>query len=206
MSAVSLIPPFRWEQNQRRSPLLRLPPELRNRIYELVLDVGQVNVGFKRWEHRLRTPHGRRAFDTIEGGFCCRVLGRDENPWRPSKPPVPGDPAPSRGMTLLSPVCRRLYHETTLLPYTLNAWSFASRHVMERYVMKEKRLPLPQRRAIHTLYSQHVLPWAVEKYLGGLKVIVLENGLKMTKRFIEADLEHGQRPTISWDLSHQKWK
>ena len=109
-------------------------------------------------------------------------------------------------MTLLSPACRQLYHETALLPYTLNAWSFESRHVMERYVMKEKRLPLPQRRAIHTLYSQHVLPWAVEKYFGGLEVIVLENGLKMTKRVIEADPEHGRRPTISWDLSDKKWK
>jgi hypothetical protein len=109
-------------------------------------------------------------------------------------------------MTLLSPACRQLYHETTLLPYTLNAWSFESRQVMERYVMKEKRLSLPQRRAIHILYSQHVLPWAVEIYFGGLEVIVLENGLKMTKRVIEADPEHGRRPTISWDLSDKKWK
>ncbi|AEO58260.1 hypothetical protein MYCTH_2305461 [Thermothelomyces thermophilus ATCC 42464] len=146
-----------WTRNQQLSPLLRLPPELRNRIFELVLNVGQINVCFKRWEHRLRIKPGNpghRYYETIEGGFYCRILERNQNPWKAHR----DGPPPRRGMTLLSPVCRQLYHETALLPFRLNAWSFESLRVLDRFVMKEKRLPRPQRRAIRLLYTQTVLP------------------------------------------------
>ncbi|KAL2137799.1 hypothetical protein VTI28DRAFT_8193 [Corynascus sepedonium] len=196
-----------WTRNQQLSPLLRLPPELRNRIFELVLDVGQINVCFKRWEHRLRTKPGtagHRYYETIEGGFCCRILERDQNPWKDSKA-QPTDRPPRRGMTLLSPVCRQLYHETVLLPFRLNAWSFESLRILDRFIMKEKRLPLPQRRAIRLLYTQTVLPTPVEKYFGALEMIVLESGLTMVRR-IEDDPEHGNRKVIGWDLSYTKLK
>ncbi|KAK0719345.1 hypothetical protein B0H67DRAFT_483808 [Lasiosphaeris hirsuta] len=185
-----------WECNQQLSPLLRLPAELRNRIYELLLDVGQINVCFKRWEHKARK--------TVEGGFWCRVLDKKQDPWKVSTRQP--DPAPPHGMTLLSPVCRQLYHETALLPYTLNAWSFESTHIMERYVMKEKRIPLPQRRAIRVLYSQQVLTAAAEKSFGGLEVILLQGGVRMTKRVIEADPENAGRRTILWEVAHRWWK
>ncbi|KAJ4289320.1 hypothetical protein N0V88_007071 [Collariella sp. IMI 366227] len=163
-----------WEHNRNLSPLLRLPPELRNRIYELVLSVGQVNVRFKKWEHRPRTrSNGQRYYETsAEGGFFCRVLDRDQNPWqepRESKSTTTIITTERRGgMTLLSPVCRQLYHETVLLPFRLNAWSFESLAVMDRFVMKEKRLPLPHRRAIRVLYSPTPLPTHEEKYFGGV--------------------------------------
>lgn len=109
-------------------------------------------------------------------------------------------------MTLLSPVCRQLYHETALLPYSLNAWSFETRHVMERYLIKEKRLPRPHRRAIKLLYSQHVLPSLVEKYFGGLKTIMLENGITMTKEVDDADPENPRRQSSAWEVSRHVWK
>ncbi|KAL2129644.1 hypothetical protein VTI74DRAFT_7501 [Chaetomium olivicolor] len=192
-----------WERNQQLSFLLRLPAELRNRIYELVLNVGQINVRFKKWEHKPRTRNGQRYYKTTEGGFWCRILDRDQNPWRESK--ASDCPSP-RGMTLLSPVCRQLYHETVLLPFRLNAWSFESLAVMDRYVIKEKRLPLPHRRAIRLLYSPTVLPAPVEKFFGGLEVVVLETGLTMVKRAVESDSESGCRPPTSWDVYHRKWK
>ncbi|KAK4149275.1 hypothetical protein C8A00DRAFT_47074 [Chaetomidium leptoderma] len=196
-----------WERNQQFSPLLRLPPELRNRIYELVLDVGQINVYFKKWEHRARTRHGQRYYETTEGGFGCRILDRDQNPWRDPKPETTTEsPSSGRGMKLLSPVCRQLYHETVLLPFRLNAWSFESLSAMDRYVMKEKRLPLPHRRAIRLLYVQTVLPTAVENYFGGLEVVVLGSGLTMAKRMVESDhAEHGRRKTVAWDIHVRKW-
>lgn len=209
----------RFDRNQQVSPLLRLPSELRNQIYELVLDVGQINVCFKKWEHRARTrSNGQRYYETIVGGFCCRILGRDQNPWRevkqaprttagPSLPPPPPPPPPRRGLKLLSPVCRQLYHETALLPFRLNAWSFESLHVMDRFVMKEKRLALPHRRAIRLLYSQTVLPAAVEKYFGGLEVIVLETGLTMVKQASsEQGPESARRQVVAWNVYHRKWK
>lgn len=192
-----------WERNQQLSPLLRLPPELRNRIYELVLDVGQIHVCFKRWEHKPRLRNGQRYYKTTEGGFGCRILERGQNPWQSAKSI---QPSPTRGMTLLSPVCRQLYHETALLPYSLNAWSFETRHVMERYLIKEKRLPRPHRRAIKLLYSQHVLPSSIEKYFGGLKTVMLEYGITMTKRLENADPENPRRQPGAWDVSRHVWK
>ncbi|GAB1318525.1 F-box domain-containing protein [Madurella fahalii] len=192
-----------WERNQQLSPLLRLPPELRNRIYELVLDVGQIHVCFKKWEHKARTRNGQRYYDTTEGGFWCRVLERDQNPWQSV---TSMQPVPTRGMTLLSPVCRQLYHETALLPYSLNAWSFETHHVMERYLIKEKRLPRQHRRAIKLLYSQHVLPSPVEKYFGGLEKIMLEYGITMTKGVDDADSENPRHQSSAWEVSRHVWK
>ncbi|KAK4160311.1 hypothetical protein QBC43DRAFT_114109 [Cladorrhinum sp. PSN259] len=191
-----------WHRNQQQSPLLRLPPELRNRIYDLVLRVGQINVCYKKWEHKKRFRKGVPYYETREGGFWCRILRREQNPW-------PGNAfrvEPPHGLTLLSPVCRQLYHETALLPYTVNTWSFESRYVMDRYVVKEKRLPLSHRRAIKILYSQGVLTAALEKYFGGLEVVLLEGGVKMTKHIIDADPEHAGRRMITWDISNTWWK
>ncbi|KAH6857035.1 hypothetical protein B0I37DRAFT_304227 [Chaetomium sp. MPI-CAGE-AT-0009] len=162
-----------WTRNQQLSPLLRLPPELRNQIFELVLAVGQINVCFKKWGRRVQIKNGQRHYETITGGFYCRILGKDQNPWVGSKANAT-EPPPRRGMTLLSPVCRQLYHETVLLPFRLNVWSFESLHVLDRFVIKEKRLPRPHRRAIRLLYAQGLLPKSAAKYFGGLKVIVLE--------------------------------
>src|SRR4051794_33759956 len=140
----------RWDFNRLESPLLRLPPEIRNQIYELVLDVGQINVCFKKFEHWKARTHnnGQRCYETAApGGFFCRILERDQNPW--TIRPTASCP---RGMTLLSSVCRMLYKETVLMPYELNVWSFDSLPTMERYILKEKRLPRPQVRAIRVMY------------------------------------------------------
>lgn len=141
-------------------------------------------------------------YETREGGFWCRVLGRKQNPW----PTNPFKVEPPRGMTLLSPVCRQLYHETALLPYSINTWSFESSYVMDRYIVKEKRLPVTHRRAIRVLYSQGVLTVALEKYFGGLEVVLLKGGLRMTKHIIDADPEHAGRQMVTWDVSSPWWK
>lgn len=187
-----------WQRNERLSLLLRLPPELRNRIYELVLYVGQIKVCYKKWEHRRRLHT-----ETVEGGWYCRLLHKEQNPW--DLWPLE-HPQPPRGMTLLSPVCRQLHHETALLPFSLNAWSFESQQVMDRFVVKEKRLPMPHRRAIRLLYSQAVLTTAVEKYFGGLEVILLENNTRMTKHVIDVDPDHAGCRRIAWDITHPWWK
>ncbi|KAK0742094.1 hypothetical protein B0T21DRAFT_381792 [Apiosordaria backusii] len=177
-----------WNQNTH-SPLLRLPPELRNRIYELVLSVGQIQVIFKKYQFRVinngTIGNSRPTYETLPGGFGCLILDREENPWptahlHKSVPPAEREKASiytwGRGMTLLSPVCRQLYHETVLLPYRLNAWSFRSIAVMDRFLVKERRLPKSHRGAIRVLYSQCVLTAAVEKLFAGLEVVLLDGG------------------------------
>lgn len=75
-------------------------------------------------------------------------------------------------MTLLSPVCRQLYAETSLLPFQLNSWCFASISVMERYVGREKRLSRDQRRAVRTLYVNTHPTKTVQKYFRNLETLV----------------------------------
>lgn len=125
-----------------------------------MLHVGQVNVRYRPWRHqRYRMPGPVPE----PGGFYCVVLAPTEDPWAaglPEKAALPGDdaPAPHRpscpavqkraaadrghghGMTLLSGLCRQLYQETAMLPFMLNTWSFQNRAVMDRFVLKERRL------------------------------------------------------------------
>ncbi|KAK0670296.1 hypothetical protein QBC41DRAFT_318230 [Cercophora samala] len=209
-----------WNQNTN-SPLLRLPPELRNRIYELVLSVGQIQVIFKRYQFRAisngtsnNNTH-RPLYETVPGGFGCVLLGREENPWptahlHKSVPAAEREKAPCyhwpRGMTLLSPVCRQLYHETVLLPYRLNAWSFRSYAVMDRFLVRERRLPKSHRGAIRVLYSKCVLTAAVEKMLGGLEMVLLDGGVRMVKRVVEVDKDHGDKRVVYWDIEKKWWE
>jgi hypothetical protein len=77
---------------------------------------------------------------------------------------------------------------------------------MDRYVMKEKRLPKPHRRAIRLLYAQSLLLSPVEKYFGGLQEIVLESGFVMVKKAVEPGPEDDGRRKFAWHVSPQKWK
>ncbi|KAL8379342.1 hypothetical protein RB599_008957 [Gaeumannomyces hyphopodioides] len=169
-----------YEQNSQTSPLLRLPPELRLRIYELLFSVGQISIAYRPWD-----PRGR-----ARTGFYCRTLSAGQNPWKHSTSGmekgreahsgsdvseaalvgVGSSPGSSSGVTLLSGVCRQLYHETAVLPFKLNVWSFVGSRLVERY-LKERRMSLRQRRAVRTLFAREKASASVEKSFGGLKVI-----------------------------------
>lgn len=81
-----------------------------------------------------------------------------------------GNSRRSSGVTLLSGVCRQLYHETAVLPFKLNVLSFVGPRLVERY-LKERRMSLRQRRAVRTLFAREKASASVEKSFGGLKVI-----------------------------------
>ncbi len=179
----------RWQLNRDASPLLRLPPELRNRIYEILLSVGQINVHYTPWVHKSKTQ-------STKGGFGCQILDREQNPFALKRGGPQGD-HPRRGLTLLSGVCRQLYHDTALLPYQLNAWSFENNHVMERFVLKERRLSRFQRRAIHTLYVKEGLNPVMEKFFGGLKVLLLGDGTKLTNMAV-AEFDRNLLHRYAW--------
>lgn len=112
-------------------------------------------------------------------GFHCTVYDEHENPFMESTAAntssFPGlhIPVGEGGFTLLSPVCRQLYEETATLPFEWNVFSFEHQSVFERYIMREKRLPLFQRRALRTLLIYNWRPTeAVVKYLGGLSKVI----------------------------------
>ncbi|KAK6213226.1 hypothetical protein QIS74_09228 [Colletotrichum tabaci] len=144
-----------WDLNRARSPLLRLPPEIREQIYRLLLAARRIHV---RHDPRTSTFH-------------CVALRPAANPW---------DHGPrhmlSRGLTLLVRVCRQLYHETELLPYRECAWSWQTPGLMERYLLTERRMGLAQRRAVREVCVRGVrgfgnLSRRVRGVLGGLEVV-----------------------------------
>ena len=133
------------------------------------------------------------------------MLQQKQNPWvgmpKESSPGRTGS-LPTRGLTLLSGVCRQLYHETALLPYQLNTWSFENTHVMERFVVKERRLSRFQRRALHTLFVEGSLNPAMEKFFGGLKVLLVGDGTKLTRVAVadkaQSQTQHSWRKSRGW--------
>lgn len=104
------------------------------------------------------------------------MLRRTTNPNRPG-PEAGIQLDKDNRLTLLSGVCRQLYHETALLPHRLNTWSFENMHVMEKYI-KENKIPLQQRRAIHTIWCKERIPKALQQKFAGLEVIIWRVGGK----------------------------
>ncbi|KAH9225385.1 hypothetical protein K456DRAFT_1809545, partial [Colletotrichum gloeosporioides 23] len=115
--------------NASTSPLLLLPPEIRNKIYALLLA-----------HRRIHVLHAPRAHPPK---FHCLTLRASANPWAHKRRHVL-----SRGMTLLAGVCKQLYRETDLIPYRECVWSWGSVAVMERFLVAERRLGWVQRRVL----------------------------------------------------------
>ncbi|KAF2109938.1 hypothetical protein BDV96DRAFT_691572 [Lophiotrema nucula] len=130
----------RFIENATSSPLLRLPAELREKIYRNVF-------GKKNTIEIIENLSAKKD----ETRFGCRVY-------------FPGtglkshygflsfDVLPSTAYTLLSSVCRQLYKETSILPYKNNVFLQRTfmRKALYNLVMKERRLPTPQLQAIST--------------------------------------------------------
>ena len=74
---------------------------------------------------------------------------------------------------------------------------------MERFVVKERRLSRFQRRALHTLFVKDSLNPATEKLFGGLKVLLLGDGTKLTRVAVaskdtESQTQHSWRKSRRW--------
>ena len=131
-------------------------------------------------------------------GYICNVWNEPLNPWAVDESDSHA-PKSTRGFTLLSGVCRQLYQETATIPFEANVWAFRA-NVLNRLVNKERRLPLPQRRAMKTLIVEDRMPGkAIEKLLSGLELVFVDreadvvvydlkngrNGRKNKNKFLE---------------------
>lgn len=99
-------------RNASVSPFLRLPPEIRIRIYRLVLGGQQIFIGLypNAFDHNNRSHCGERFyhFNTVNGrgrGLDIRLLR----------------------------VCRQVFTETALLPYAHNHFSFETISVRQHF-------------------------------------------------------------------------
>jgi hypothetical protein len=99
------------EQNMQDSPLLRLPGEIRNMVYNYTLPSGQY---------------------TIREQTSCSVIERFIARNSKTKPaPTPGEPGlVAEGHTIndlsLLLVCRQIHSETALIPFKQNVFCFAN--------------------------------------------------------------------------------
>lgn len=117
------------KRNLAVSPLLSLPPELRNRIYDLVLGGKRLWIGYSLHEHKYKTTRSRRERIHIAGGLCYHERS-------------------SLLKTLnigLLRVCRQTYGEAALMLYALNKFAFENNWVRRKF---EKGMRPAQMRAI----------------------------------------------------------
>lgn len=140
---------FRWVHNATKSPLLRLPAEIRKMIWDYVLGDHTILLRFKfdKPGCTLTSRYRYREFYD-PGKFCCVTFPGHVNPF------VQGSyRCYKKGFTLLNGVCRMMLKETALLPYELNTWAATDDMLMWRYMCGDKRLTILQRKAMSTYFS-----------------------------------------------------
>ncbi|KAI9648184.1 hypothetical protein NHQ30_002816 [Ciborinia camelliae] len=146
--------------NQKRSPFLRLPPEIRAQIYDLLLPPHQyILVNYRHHEHRWRQQNHIRYKQYTKGGIFYQ-----------KKLPV----------TRLWLVSRQLYHDTRYFAnsgWSLNTFGFKNRWVPAEFV---RSLSLQQRHAIKNVcfadsYSARKILRTTRRTLSGLERIVIRD-------------------------------
>lgn len=128
-------------RNHSSSPFLRLPPEIRNRIYGLVLGGNHLWISHSLSELDFRKPEEKT---TSEGAPCEHsgqwfhqggkfhhrtverlTIGGYEKDY--------GYCVRHRDHLGLLRICRQIYTEAALLPYTLNTFTFAKDSVRRSF-------------------------------------------------------------------------
>ena len=130
------------ERNATSSPLLRLPPEIRNHIFSLALNHGYIPITFPERSCRWRIKRAeRRGFEYRY--HCKQLCDLFYNPisfssrscsFKLKKRPIRNFKRVNhlkRPINLLF-VCRQIYAETALLPYKVNTWVIELHRPWER--------------------------------------------------------------------------
>ncbi|KAF2468273.1 uncharacterized protein BDR25DRAFT_316388 [Lindgomyces ingoldianus] len=100
------------KENSLKSPLLRMPPEIRNKIFGYVLGGHDIKIQVEKNKYILETRQWSHDIWHVA---------------RPLDSPQNCDPSPysvKPNFQLLR-VCRQIYNEAAVLPYKLNNFSFA---------------------------------------------------------------------------------
>jgi hypothetical protein len=144
----------RWSTNQLESPFLRLPAEIRNRIYDFAFGDKTIKIGYETY--RMKSYRNKPNKVTPVFKYHCTVFNRHINPFRDDVPEALLYSA--NGFTLLNNICRQLYLETAYLPFTTSLIAFDSHNIMVNFVLHEQYLSRRQRCAITKLALPDHLP------------------------------------------------
>ncbi|KAJ4296249.1 beta transducin [Kalmusia sp. IMI 367209] len=185
--------------NSIDSPLLRLPSEIRNRIFAYAMGGHVITI-------KVTKTFDIDAF-TISHKLCSTSRQRGKRTRDSAAPPWQ-----------LPLVCRQLYAETALLPYSLNSFRFVDRNDLVKATGKykgphynvldlwfEKRRPA-QVKAIQFLhvparylrkYIERKRP-SFQKRFPNIRKVILSSYLRMTYKARIAEIEKGAGPQIKW--------
>ena len=165
----------RWSTNQTRSPFLRLPQEVRARIYIYTLGGNTITIGYETY--RTSKEASSPAAQKVHPIFRYRSAvysAHNLNPFKPQPPFI----KKTHGLSLLNGICRQLYLETATLPYTLNTLAFSSHNILANFFLFEQRLTREQCDAITSVTLSDALPMPnLLVYLSGLQKVVLVDDL-----------------------------
>ncbi|KAF2647257.1 hypothetical protein K491DRAFT_723594 [Lophiostoma macrostomum CBS 122681] len=142
--------------NQQNSPLLQLPAEIRSIIYGYVLGGTKIHVERLYWK-------------TGKPKLPCRSLGSFTYPSHRHRE------MSRESLTLLNNLCRQLYKETAVLPYSLNIWAFGSIDGMKWFTGHDdhSRPFHPHRKAIKTVLALfNPRGSSLLTYMGGIKSLL----------------------------------
>ncbi|KAJ4992700.1 hypothetical protein SVAN01_01746 [Stagonosporopsis vannaccii] len=161
-----------WAVNQSKSPFLRLPEEVRVRIYRFALGGKTITIGYETYRH-VGSASELKVVPMFR--YCCAVYSQPAvNPFKNPLPYV----NVSYGFTPLNNICRQLYNETATLPYTLNSLAFSSHNTLFNFLFLEQRLSREQCDAITSITLQDALPTSnLLAYMRNLQKIVLVDDL-----------------------------
>lgn len=152
------------QRNARESPLLRLPAEIRNLIYEYILTKGAYTFG------RLYEPQKP----------CPTKPRKKFRSWGVLQKIFPGSNANS-----LLRVCRQIPFETSLLPFELNDFRFQNMVIIKRLIdehfspchraaMKRIRLRVMQDLAPFATMPSHYNLQHLEQLLPNVERVIIE--------------------------------
>ncbi len=140
-------------ENQKNSPLLRLPGEIRNRIYEYALGGNTIMIDFETYRTTYIKDEPSKVTPVFK--YHCTVYNEYLDPFRGKQPNRVNI---SSGFGLLTGVCRQMYLETDTLPFKHNLVCFGSHNIMFNMLFMEKRLSRRQLDAITEMILPDALP------------------------------------------------
>lgn len=127
-------------RNERLSPLLRIPAEVRLHIYEYVIGSRVVHVRSK-WTG-ICTP----------AGFSYACL-EDTEPLLESRESKVLKHAVPFGQDYLSlgSTCRQIQKETACIPFKIYTWAFETAFTLDQWVSMKSNIPVQHKNAIRTV-------------------------------------------------------
>ncbi|KAF2821205.1 hypothetical protein CC86DRAFT_110463 [Ophiobolus disseminans] len=183
-----------WARNQRESPLLRLPAELRLQIYDYVIGSRIVHISF-RWIPRF-DPTGFK-YDYLQD--LEPLLEQSERAVHKQAIQIGSD------ISSLARTCQLVRKETACLPFQAYTWAFGNAFVLDSWLRTEGKIPLQQKRAVKTIALPAPGPYrSSERVLLSLREVFLTGHFSALGTFASEPKHWASRQALMLTLKKPK--